>query len=199
MIRRKLMRTRQLKPGMKIDQSIVDRLGRDLVTKGSFLDEYIIDSLLKMGIMSVYIQDGEEEEEKVTVSPAAQKNIEKLHTDDRSKVTLSNSVRERVAQGIQYIYSNTESENMSDAADSIARDLIGAIDNNDAIAIDINELKTSDEYTFKHSVDVATIAMILAKQQGMSKKEIYEIGVAGLLHDVGKISRESLMITSLQL
>ena len=186
MIRRKLMRTRQLKPGMKIDQSIVDRLGRDLVTKGSFLDEYIIDSLLKMGIMSVYIQDGEEEEEKVTVSPAAQKNIEKLHTDDRSKVTLSNSVRERVAQGIQYIYSNTESENMSDAADSIARDLIGAIDNNDAIAIDINELKTSDEYTFKHSVDVATIAMILAKQQGMSKKEIYEIGVAGLLPDVGK-------------
>lgn len=186
MIKRKLIRTRQLKPGMKIDQLIVDRLGRNLVTKGSFLDEYIIDSLLKMGIMSVYIQDGEEEEEKVVLSPAAQKNIEKLHTDDRSKVTLSNSVRERVAQGIQYIYSNTESENMSDAADSIARDLIGAIDNNDAIAIDINELKTSDEYTFKHSVDVATIAMILAKQQGMSKKEIYEIGVAGLLHDVGK-------------
>jgi putative nucleotidyltransferase with HDIG domain len=64
--------------------------------------------------------------------------------------------------------------------------LIGAIDNNDAIAIDISELKTSDEYTFKHSVDVATIAMILAKQQGMSKKEIYEIGVSGLLHDIGK-------------
>lgn len=187
MIRRKLMRTRQLEPGMKIDQSIVDRLGRNLVTKGSFLDEYIIDSLLKMGIMSVYIQDGEEEEEeKVTISPAAQKNIEKLHTDDRSKVKLSNSVRERVAHGIQYIYSNVESESLSDTTDSIARDLIGAIDNNDAIAIDINELKTSDEYTFKHSVDVATIAMILAKQQGMSKKEIYEIGVAGLLHDVGK-------------
>ena len=180
------MRTRQLKPGMKIDQSIVDRLGRNLVTKGAFLDEYVIDSLLKMGIMTVYIQDGEEEEEKITISPEARKNIEKLHTDDRSKVKLSNSVRERVAHGIQYIYNNTESKDMSDTVDVIARDLIGAIDNNDAIAIDINELKTSDEYTFKHSVDVATIAMILAKQQGLSKKEIYEIGVAGLLHDVGK-------------
>ena len=186
MIKRKIMRTRQLRPGMKIDQSIVDRLGRNLVTKGAFLDEYVIDSLLKLGIMNVYIQDGEEDEEEVTISPAAQKNIEKLHTDDRSKVKLSNSVRERVAHGIQYIYNNADSEDMSDAADVIARDLIGAIDNNDAIAIDINELKTSDEYTFKHSVDVATIAMILAKQQGMSKKEIYEIGVAGLLHDVGK-------------
>ena len=42
-----------------------------------------------------------------------------------------------------------------------------AINNNDAIAIDINALKTSDEYTFKHSVDVATMSMILAKQQGL--------------------------------
>ena len=61
-----------------------------------------------------------------------------------------------------------------------------AIDSNDAIAIDINELKTSDEYTFKHSVDVATIAMILGKQQGLSKQQVYELGVSGLLHDVGK-------------
>lgn len=186
MIRRKLMRTRQLQPGMKIDQSVVDRLGRNLVTRGAVLDEYVIDSLLKLGIMSVYIQDGEEEEEKVTISPTAQKNIEKLHTDDRAKVKLSNSVRERVAQGIQYIYSNAESESLANTTDSITRDLIGAIDNNDAMAIDINELKTSDEYTFKHSVDVATISMILAKKQGLSKKEIYEIGVAGLLHDIGK-------------
>lgn len=61
-----------------------------------------------------------------------------------------------------------------------------AIDKNNAIAIDINALKTSDEYTFKHSVDVATIAMILGKQQGLSQKQIYELGVAGLLHDIGK-------------
>lgn len=38
-----------------------------------------------------------------------------------------------------------------------------AIDKNNAIAIDINALKTSDEYTFKHSVDVATIARTFAK------------------------------------
>lgn len=182
------MRTRQLQPGMKMAQAVVDRLGRNLVTSGSVLDEYIIDSLLKLGIMSVYIRDGEDEpdEEPVEISAAAQKNIDKLYTADRSKVTLSNSVRERVAKGIQFIYNNTDSADLADTTDSIAHDLIGAIDSNDAIAIDINALKTSDEYTFKHSVDVATIAMILAKQQGLSKKEIYEIGISGLLHDIGK-------------
>ena len=63
---------------------------------------------------------------------------------------------------------------------------MNAINSTDAIAVDISALKTSDEYTFKHSVDVATMSMILAKQQGLSQKQIYEIGVAGLLHDIGK-------------
>ncbi|MBQ6814458.1 MAG: HD-GYP domain-containing protein [Lachnospiraceae bacterium] len=182
------MRTRQLKPGMKIDQSVVDRLGRNLVTKGAILDEYVIESLQRLGVMSVYIQEGEmdPEEEKINISPMAQEKIEKLHTADRSKVTLSSSVRERVAQGIQYIYSTSDAKELANTTDSIANDLLDAIDSNNAIAIDIGELKTSDEYTFKHSVDVATISMVLAKQQGLSRKEIYDIGVAGLLHDVGK-------------
>ena len=188
MIKRRYMRTRQLKPGMKIDQSVVDRLGRNLVTKGAILDEYVIESLQRLGVMSVYIQEGEmdPEEEKINISPMAQEKIEKLHTADRSKVTLSSSVRERVAQGIQYIYSTSDAKELANTTDSIANDLLDAIDSNNAIAIDIGELKTSDEYTFKHSVDVATISMVLAKQQGLSRKEIYDIGVAGLLHDVGK-------------
>ncbi len=188
MIRRKYMRTRQLKPGMKIDLAVVDRLGRNLVVPGTVLDEYIIDSLLKLGIMNVYIQDGEEqqEKEKVSISSAAKQNIERLHTNDRSKVTLSASVRKRVAEGIQFIYNNTDAKEVVDATNSIADDLLSTIEANNAIAIDISSLKTSDEYTFKHSVDVATIAMIVAKNQGLPKAQIHEIGVTGLLHDVGK-------------
>ena len=188
MIRRKIVKTRSATPGMKIDQAIIDRLGRVLVARGSELDEYVIDSLLKLGVMNIYIQDGvaEPDEEKIVISKAAEKKIEKLYTEDRSKVTLSDSVRKRVAEGIQFIYSGDTSSAVVDATDNITNDLLAAIDSNDAIAIDISTLKTSDEYTFKHSVDVATIAMILAKQQGLSRKQIYEIGVSGLLHDVGK-------------
>ena len=165
MIKRKYMRTRQLKPGMIIDQTVEDRMGRSLVVRGSVLDDYIIESLIKLGVMSVYIQDGEydpDDPDKI-LSPAAKRNVERLREDDRAKVTLSDSVRKRVAEGIQYIYNNTEPEQMAEASDSITNDLLEAIESNSAIAIDINELKTSDEYTFKHSVDVATIAMILAK------------------------------------
>ena len=182
------MRTRQLKPGMKLDHPVVDRLGRNLVARGAELDDYMIDSLLKLGIMSVYIQEGEEEEnpEQVPASPKAEKNIERLRTEDRAKVTLSASIRERVSTGIQFIYNNTTSEEMVATTESIADDLMRSIKSNDAIAIDISTLKTSDEYTFKHSVDVATMSMIVARKYGLDDKQVYEIGIAGLLHDIGK-------------
>lgn len=188
MITRRLVRTRQLQPGMKIDQAVVDKSGRNLVQRGSILDNYVIDSLLKMGVMMVYIQSGEETAGDIekSISPQARKQIERLHTDDRSKVELSDSVKTRVAEGIQFIYSNTESKELADATNNIASNLMNAINSTDAIAVDISTLKTSDEYTFKHSVDVATMSMVLAKQQGLSQKQIYEIGVAGLLHDIGK-------------
>ena len=180
MIKRFFVRTRQLQPGAIIDQSIIDRTGRILIARGTTLDDYLIDALLKLGITSIYIREGEEdpEEEAAAISPITLETIEHLKVPDRAKVTLSESVKKRVSEGIQYLYSNTASDTFTDTANNIASDLMKAITDNDAIAIDINTLKVSDEYTFKHSVDVATISMVIAKKHGMNEKEVYEIGVA---------------------
>lgn len=116
----------------------------------------------------------------------AEKNIEQYRVADPQKVTLSNMVKERVSQGIQFLYNNTESKEFVETSANITSDLMKAIFENHSLAIDISALKTSDEYTFKHSVDVATLAMIIAKKLGMSSREVYDIGIAGLLHDMGK-------------
>ena len=188
MIKRRYMRTRQLKPGMIIDQVIKDPTGRNLVVQGAAIDDYIISSLLKLGIMSVYIREGsaDPDDPDAILSPKAAAMVKQLRTDDRSKVTLSDSVRQRVSTGVQYIFNNTNSEELTQATNQIADSLMEAINENDAIAVDISSIKTSDEYTFKHSVDVATISMILAKQMKLPDNEIHDIGVSGLLHDIGK-------------
>ena len=151
-----------MKPGMIIDQVIKDPTGRNLVVQGSAIDDYIISSLLKLGIMSVYIREGsaDPDDPDAILSPKAAAMVKQLRTDDRSKVTLSDSVRQRVSTGVQYIFNNTNSEELTQATNQIADSLMEAINENDAIAVDISSLKTSDEYTFKHSVDVATISMI---------------------------------------
>jgi HD-GYP domain-containing protein (c-di-GMP phosphodiesterase class II) len=182
-----------LKPGMKIDQSICDQSGRVLITRGAALDEAMIELLFKLGIMSVYVGEGAPTQDECipdgvepVVSEHTQELIDNSIVEDPAKVKLTQDVKNRVQEGIQYLYSNTESDTFTQTTDSIADELMGAIMSSNAIAVDIDTLKVSDEYTFKHSVDVATMAMVIAKKHGLSAREVREIGIAGLLHDVGK-------------
>jgi len=172
---------------MMIDQAIIDRTGRILIARKTVLDHFLIDALRKMGVPGVYIREGEEDpDEDIEVAPETLETIAKLKVADRAKVTLSDSVKQRVSQGIQFLYSDTSSSDFASTANNITHSLMQAILENDAVAMNIDALKVSDEYTFKHSVDVATMAMIIARKSGMSEKDIYQIGVSGLLHDVGK-------------
>lgn len=181
---------RNLEEGMRIDQNIKDRLDRTLIARGTILDIYMIESLKKLGIAGIFVSEGEEEpvpEKKETpLPPEIQKTIDKTRKEDPSKVRLSESVKQRVSTGMQYLYNNTSDEHFVNTSIRITNDLVKAINDNAAIAVDINALKTSDEYTFKHSVDVATMSMIVAKKMGYSQDDIHSIGIAGLLHDVGK-------------
>ena len=190
MILRKYMSTRVIKPGMILEQTIADRADRVLIARGTQLDEYLIESMRKMGITGVYIRTGviedKDSEEQPVITAQVQQKIDKRQVKDRAKVHLSESVKKRVAEGIQYLYQDTESSNFMDVTRSITNDLVKAIDDNDAIAVDISALKVSDEYTFKHSVDVATMAMIVSRQYGFNDEQVQQIGVSGLLHDIGK-------------
>jgi putative nucleotidyltransferase with HDIG domain len=142
-----------------------------------------------MGIAGVYVSEGEEElppEPEVQISAIARNNIAKNRTDDPAKVKLSESIKKRVSEGISFLYNDTDSPNFTTTSNNITKNLLKAITDNNAIAVDISSLKTSDEYTFKHSVDVATMSMVVAKKMGLPKQDIYNIGIAGLLHDMGK-------------
>ena len=185
MIRRRFISTRLLEPGMVIDQSLMDKAGRVLIARKTTLDEFLIKELAKL-VTGVYIREGEEEPEDLETSLEAMEVIQKLQKEDKAKVRLSESVKQRVAEGVQFLYTDTENSAFTDTANDIADDLMKAIAENDAIAMNVDALKISDEYTFKHSVDVATMAMIVAKKMELPEQDIRDIGVAGLLHDVGK-------------
>lgn len=190
LIKRYFVRNSSLKTGMRIDQAIKDRMDRTLIARGTILDEYHIEALKKLGIAGVYVSEGEEDPEpekpEPQIPPQIQKTINQMRKADPAKVNLSESVKKRVSEGIQYLYNNPASQEFTNTASSITQNLMKAINENDAIAVDITALKTCDEYTFKHSVDVATMSMIIAKQKNLKQEDIYNIGISGLLHDMGK-------------
>jgi HD-GYP domain-containing protein (c-di-GMP phosphodiesterase class II) len=52
----------------------------------------------------------------------------------------------------------------------------------------LSQLSGHDPYTLRHSVGTSIHCIILAKKSGMTdEKELTEIGLAGLLHDIGKV------------
>lgn len=53
--------------------------------------------------------------------------------------------------------------------------------------ISLARLKTADEYTFLHSVAVCALMIALARQLNMDEESVRNAGMAGLLHDIGKI------------
>jgi len=48
-------------------------------------------------------------------------------------------------------------------------------------------LKSTDEYTFTHVVNVCILTMAQAEALGFEGNDLYQIGVASMLHDVGKL------------
>ncbi|WP_068827386.1 HD-GYP domain-containing protein [Pseudomonas sp. BMS12] len=54
--------------------------------------------------------------------------------------------------------------------------------------ISLARLKTSDEYTYMHSVAVCALMIALARHLGLGEEQVHEAGIAGLLHDIGKMA-----------
>lgn len=53
--------------------------------------------------------------------------------------------------------------------------------------ISLARLKTADEYTFLHSVAVCALMIALARQLNLDEDTVRDAGLAGLLHDIGKV------------
>ena len=52
----------------------------------------------------------------------------------------------------------------------------------------LTRLQAKHEATAQHSLNVAALSIVMAKSMGMSTREMEDVGVCGMLHDVGKTS-----------
>lgn len=187
-VTRKLVSTRVLKEGMRIDQSIVDGTGRALIEKGAYLDDFQIEYLRTKGIASIYVAEGEvdPDELELQIPQYTRDLIAKAKVPDRPKAKLSESVKKQVCSGVQSLFANPNAENFTENSVGVATNLMNSVLADDAVAVDLGMLKVSDEYTFKHSVDVAAMSVVIGKNMGLPENELRDLSISGLLHDVGK-------------
>ncbi len=74
----------------------------------------------------------------------------------------------------------------SEAASELVEEISSSVLRNPGALISLARLKTDDDYTSMHSVAVCALMVALGRQLGLDEKLTREVGLAGLLHDMGK-------------
>jgi len=71
-------------------------------------------------------------------------------------------------------------------AEPLVDEISLSIARNPEAFLNLARLKNVDDYTYLHSVAVCGLMIALGKTLGMSGRDLKDVGIAGLMHDVGK-------------
>lgn len=64
----------------------------------------------------------------------------------------------------------------------------------------LHALDLKDHYTYGHSIRVAYYSLVLGRELGLNKNELYDLEMASLFHDIGKIGiPDSILLKSVRL
>ena len=134
----------------------------------------VIGRLHAAGVTVFEIGAGDDAEENVEVREASRAATRRTYAQS---VALTKDVMGSVRMGRV-----PSARKIKRAVQSIVDELLGE----EAPLIGLTTLREYDEYTYTHSVNVCIFAVALGKRMGMSKMQLYELGVAALMHDIGK-------------
>jgi putative nucleotidyltransferase with HDIG domain len=73
-------------------------------------------------------------------------------------------------------------------AEAVVRSLSMAMHGDQEMILPLLQLKEFDEYTTTHSLNVSVLTMALAEHIGLGAQDVRTFGIAGLLHDLGKVN-----------
>ncbi|MBA1334214.1 MAG: Metal-dependent phosphohydrolase [Firmicutes bacterium] len=155
--------------GMRLSKSINLIDGRMLLSKGMPLKESYIDKLKNLGIYQVYIDDEISSD---------------LHVDDVISEETRFHARVQVKKLMEDISSSGAIDlcPIGDTVNTIIDELIY----NKNIMVNLDDVRSVDDYTFSHSVNVCVLSIITGINLGYNQTRIKEMGMGALLHDIGK-------------
>jgi HD-GYP domain-containing protein (c-di-GMP phosphodiesterase class II) len=68
----------------------------------------------------------------------------------------------------------------------VVQGIVDQILNDETSLIGLTAIRDYDDYTFTHSVNVCIFSVALGRRLGMSKLQLFDLGLSALMHDIGK-------------
>ena len=161
--------------------------------------------LQQAGIERIVIEDGVNPAEltelvqtvahtdREATPPLQHIRVGKLQVDQRVESTGDMATFQQLYQDATGIAerlwesATTEGKPDADAAKGIVDSLAQAVAQNRTALLALTALKNYDNYTFTHMVNVSILTMGQARGLGMQGTALRQLGLAALLHDIGKV------------
>jgi len=164
-----------LQPGWKVGRPIYDSEGRILLNVGVILTNRYIKRLKRLGIPAVYIDEG-------------------LLPDVQIDDVICEQTRLQAIKQVKEIYSEySQRPDFQPRAIikkagvvSVINKIIDELLANRSLLVNLVDIRSFDEYTFGHSVNVCVLAALTGITMEFSRVKLFHLGMAALLHDIGK-------------
>ncbi len=167
----------KLKNGMILAQDAFPPGGDyiPLLTKGQCLNTTFIRRLHIYGLRGAYVQD----EFDLDVANPPPCIPDSIHNDAIEAIeNVFKAIREST---------KTSSVQAIQQLDAVIDNLADALIKNNSTLINIDHLKSYDDYTYHHSVNVAILSMAIGTYFELPKEQLEKLGKSAILHDIGKI------------
>ena len=163
----------RLKPGMVMAQSVFNSSGASYLSRGQRLTISYIEKLRHMGIRDIHVSS--------TVPDGPDIPLPEDVLEERTR-----------AIAVKRVYDMFEQVRGEGTFDPVPLGKASAAIINDITErrnnlVQLTDLRVHDMYTFAHSVNVAMLSSLLGMLCGLSERELSELAMGTLMHDIGKL------------
>ncbi len=168
---------------------------KDLVTiQKSGVREVWIDTAKGLDVASQINMESTEEVNKKSDEILQQAAVQ--HTQAEARVSLdqemdrAKKIQSKAKQAVMSMFQEARMGNALQLgeATSLVDEINQSVSRNPGALLSLARLKTKDDYTYLHSVAVCALMIALGKHMGIEGDTLKSLGMAGLLHDVGKMA-----------
>lgn len=160
---------------MIVARSVYTTDGMLLINSGKELKPSYIAHLKNLGVSSIYVEDLLMPEVEVDdVIP------EKVRVSAIKVVKQQLSVLSRTGGEVNPVIDQEKVKRL-------VTDIVNSLLVNKDVVVNLTDIRTVDDYTFCHSVNVCVLSLLTAISVNYSKGDLELLGVGALLHDIGKV------------
>ena len=171
-------------------RSLYDNEGRILLKEGCKLTKSLLKKIKDLKVYSLYIIDEYSDKEiNDVISPELRQKSVKLIKDvfeNAEMINLAN-VEFNSLNNKETLSGLKQKEEYLNTLKDLSEDICQNILSNKDISVSLVDIKNMDAYTYQHSVNVATLSVVMGIGIALPKEKLIDLCVGALLHDIGKV------------